>query len=106
MENTSYEVYELLETVGELKEILNNTETDLTEVENLLSSIDESLGETNEYLCYISDTLTDLNTTANNTFDTLGSVFVLLCIGGIVVTLVKTFFTGCCISIGKHPQFA
>lgn len=88
-------LYEVLETVGDIKEILNNSEeVDLTEVENLLESIDESLGETNEQLCYISDTLTELNTTANNTFDILGSVFFLLCIGGIIVTLVKTFFTG------------
>lgn len=89
------DTYDVLEVVGEVEEILNNSEnSDLTEVENLLASIDESLGETNEYLSYISDTLTDLNTTANNTFDILGSVFVLLCIGGIVITLVKTFFTG------------
>ena len=88
-------LYEILEAVGTVQETLNNSEaTDLTEVETLLGDIKESLGETNEYLSDVSDTLTDLNTTVNNTFGILGAVFVLLCIGGIITVLVKTFFTG------------
>lgn len=81
-------LYDVLTAVGEVKEVLDSTETaDLTEIENLL-------GDTNEYLSDISDNLTDLNITVDNTFNIIGAVFVLLCIGAIIVTLVKTFFSG------------
>lgn len=81
-------LYDVLTAVGEVKKVLDSTETaDLTEIENLL-------GDTNEYLSDISDNLTDLNITVDNTFNIIGAVFVLLCIGAIIVTLVKTFFSG------------